>query len=316
LAQALLSPDTMCSTRTVMALGLGLSLGATAFVAPSASQGQGRLRASRATSQPSVAFGGATSEGSTGFLAAVSVGGLIAAAVSRRAAAGKASTELKLEEIPRPENNLNDPRFPLFLGSTSGYFSKNTSERHAITWTAPDQKWFEMPTGQNAIMNKGENLCYFRRKEQCIALGKQLRGMKINNYKVYRLTKDGTVQFMHPADGVFPDKVNKGRVQVNGRPFTIGMNPGNGDVKFTKYENKPYEADYLTTLFLKARTIAFYDYENLFALPNPNMDAVVLKEDEEDFKKEEYGAKLMEALKRVQDERKAVWAKQMGPGSL
>jgi len=293
----------------LVAVVLGLAC-STAFVAPAV--GPGQLRAGRA--KPSARFTSSPENSNCGLFAA-SAGFVVAAAVSRRAAAKK-EVELKLEEIPRPENNLNDPRFPLFLGSTSGYFSKNTSERHAITWTAPDQKWFEMPTGQNAIMNKGENLCYFRRKEQCIALGKQLRGMKINNYKVYRLTKDGTVQFMHPADGVFPDKVNKGRVQVNGRPFTIGMNPGNGDVKFTKYENKPYEADYLTTLFLKARTIAFYDYENLFALPNPNMDAVVLKEDEEDFKKEEYGAKLMEALKRVQDERKAVWAKQMGPGSL
>jgi len=292
----------------LVAVVLGLAC-STAFVAPAV--GPGHLRAGRA--KPSPRFTSSPESSNCGLFAA-SAGFVVATAVSLRAAAKK--EELVLEEIPRPENNLNDPRFPLFLGTTSGYLSRTTKERHAITWTAPEQKWFEMPTGAVGIMNKGENLCYFRRKEQCIALGKQLRGMKINNYKVYRLTKDGTVQFMHPADGVFPDKVNKGRVQVNGRPFTIGQNPGTGDVRFTKYEGKPYEADYLTTLFLKARSVAFYDYENLFALPNPNMDAVVLKEDEEDFKKEEYGAKLMEALKRVQDERKAVWAKQMGPGSL
>jgi hypothetical protein len=39
------------------------------------------------------------------------------------------------------------------------------------------------------ISDKGENLCYFRKKEQCIALGKQLRKYKIENYKVYRINK-------------------------------------------------------------------------------------------------------------------------------
>mmetsp|Transcript_80170 Transcript_80170/g.141460 ORF Transcript_80170/g.141460 Transcript_80170/m.141460 type:complete len:312 (-) Transcript_80170:102-1037(-) len=292
----------MSSARVVVGLGLTLAC-TTAFVAPSASQGQGRLRASRtAASQPT--FGAAAPEGSS-FLAACALGGLVtAAAVSRRAAAAK--TELKLEEIPRPEDNLDDPRFPLFLGTTSGYMSSSTKERHAITWTAPEQKWFEMPIGGWAVMNKGENLCYFRRKEQCICLGKQLRGMKINNYKVYRLKADGEVMFMHPADGVFPDKVNKGRVQVNGRPHTIGQNPSRAMCVGTKYEDKPYETDYLTTLFLKARMIAFTDYENLFALPMPNMDNLVLKADEEEYKQEEYTTNLMEALKRVQDDRKRV----------
>merc|ERR1712226_868530 len=125
--------------------------------------------------------------------------------------------------------------------------SKSTRERHAITWTAKEEFLFEMPTSGIAITNKGENLCYFRKKEQCIALSKQLRKMKIENFKIYRITKDGEVIFMHPADGVFPEKVNKGRVQVNGRPFSIGENPQPGLLKFTKYHGKPYEADPLTT---------------------------------------------------------------------
>eukprot|EP00420_Gonyaulax_spinifera_P039747 CAMPEP_0197871092 /NCGR_PEP_ID=MMETSP1439-20131203/1606_1 /TAXON_ID=66791 /ORGANISM="Gonyaulax spinifera, Strain CCMP409" /LENGTH=80 /DNA_ID=CAMNT_0043490019 /DNA_START=1 /DNA_END=239 /DNA_ORIENTATION=+ len=77
--------------------------------------------------------------------------------------------------------------------------------------------------------------------------------MKIDNYKVYRLAKDGTVTFLHPADGVFPEKVNKGRVQVNGRPFTVAQNPQPGTLKWTKYHMKSYEADPLTTMFVKAR---------------------------------------------------------------
>merc|ERR1712176_1400318 len=120
--------------------------------------------------------------------------------------------------------------------------------------------FFEMPTGDMAIMNKGENLCYFRRKEQCICLGKVLRNMKIDNYKIYRLQ----------ADGVFPEKVNKGRVQVNGRPFTTCQNPQNAELKWTKYHFKAYEADPLTTMFVKARIEAFTDYENVWTLPQPD----------------------------------------------
>merc|ERR1719204_2828240 len=129
------------------------------------------------------------------------------------AVAATASTQP--EAIPRPEDLLESPKFPMFLSSTSGYMSKATRERHAITWTAKEEETFELPTTGWAIMNKGENLCYFRKKEQCIALSKQLRQKKINDCKIYRIARDGTVTFMHPADGVFPEKVNKGRVQVN-----------------------------------------------------------------------------------------------------
>merc|ERR1712072_3254 len=145
--------------------------------------------------------------------------------------------------------------------------SKATRERHAITWTAKEEATFELPTTGWAVMNKGENLCYFRKKEQCIALGKQLRKMKIDDYKVYRIKKDGTVIFMHPADGVFPEKVNKGRIQVNGRPFTTCQNACSSDLKFTKYHMKSFEADPLTTYFIRARLDSYNDVENLFVLP-------------------------------------------------
>merc|ERR1712176_156414 len=127
----------------------------------------------------------------------------------------------------------------------------------------------DLPTGVQALMNKGENLCYFRKKEQCLCVGKELRKRKIENYKIYRIAKDGTVTFLHPVDGVFPEKVNKGRVQVNGRPFNIGQNCSPADVKWTKYHMKSFEADPLTTMFVKARVKAFADVENLFGLPNP-----------------------------------------------
>ena len=50
-----------------------------------------------------------------------------------------------------------------------------------MTWTnnrkkpAQEDNIFEMPTGGAAIMKQGPNLVYFARKEQCLALGKQLR---------------------------------------------------------------------------------------------------------------------------------------------
>jgi photosystem I subunit 2 len=65
---------------------------------------------------------------------------------------------------------------------------------------------FEMPTGGAAIMRNGENLLYLARKEQCLALGTQLRTFKINNYKIYRIFPSGEVQYLHPKDGVFQSK--------------------------------------------------------------------------------------------------------------
>jgi len=180
-------------------------------------------------------------------------------------------TEVTTAEIPRPEDLVDSPKFPLFGGSANGYMSKATRERHAITWTAKEETTFEMPTSGWAMMNKGENLCYFRKKEQCIALCKQLRSMKINDVKIYRLSKDGEVTFLHPSDGVFPEKVNKGRVAVNFRPFTVCQNAKQGELKFTEYWTKPYEADALTTLFVKARVAAYNDVVNLFPLPNPKL---------------------------------------------
>jgi photosystem I subunit 2 len=91
-----------------------------------------------------------------------------------------------------------------------------------------------MPTGGAAIMKEGPNLVYFARKEQCLALGRQLRtNFKINDYRVFRLLPSGEIQFIHPKDGVFPEKVNEGRVAVGKREFSIGKNPNPAAIKFT-----------------------------------------------------------------------------------
>ena len=126
---------------------------------------------------------------------------------------------------------------PNFGGSTGGLLSKaEEEEKYAITWTSPKQQVFEMPTGGAAIMNEGENLLYLARKEQCMALGAQFRNKfkpKIEDFKIYRVYPSGETQYLHPADGVFPEKVNEGRGQVNTLPRSIGQNPQPATVKFT-----------------------------------------------------------------------------------
>lgn len=125
---------------------------------------------------------------------------------------------------------------PLFGGSTGGLLTKaQVEEKYAITWTSPKQQVFEMPTGGAAVMNQGDNLLYLARKEHCIALGgQQLRAkFKINNYKIYRVFPNGEMEYLHPKDGVFPEKVNAGRPYCNKRDRNIGSNPEPAKVKFS-----------------------------------------------------------------------------------
>lgn len=123
---------------------------------------------------------------------------------------------------------------PYFGGSTGGWLrAAEVEEKYAITWNSPKEQVFEMPTGGSAIMRLNENLLYLARKEQCLALGTQLRTFKINNYKIYRIFPSGEIQYLHPKDGVFPEKVNEGRIGVNNKNFSIGKNPNPIRVKFT-----------------------------------------------------------------------------------
>ncbi len=131
---------------------------------------------------------------------------------------------------------------PKFGGSTGGLLTKaDTEEKYAITWTSPKEQPFEMPTGGTAIMHQGENLLYLARKEYGIFLGgQQLRKMKINDYKIYRIYPNGEIQYIHPADGVFPEKVNKGRDKVRYVDRNIGNNPSPAQLKFSG--TKTYDA--------------------------------------------------------------------------
>jgi photosystem I subunit 2 len=123
---------------------------------------------------------------------------------------------------------------PIFGGSTGGLLKKaEVEEKYAITWTSPKEQVFEMPTGGAAVMRQGDNLLYLPRKEQGIALGGQLRKFKITNYKIYRILPNGETTYIHPADGVFPEKVNEGREKVRYVDRSIGENPDPSKLKFS-----------------------------------------------------------------------------------
>ena len=84
-------------------------------------------------------------------------------------------------------------------------------------------------------MRQGDNLLYLARKEHCIALGgQQLRAkFKITNYKIYRVFPNGEMEYLHPKDGVFPEKVNAGRPYVGKKERRIGQNTDPAKVKFS-----------------------------------------------------------------------------------
>lgn len=142
--------------------------------------------------------------------------------------------QISRETIPMVETLSGQA--PLFGGSTGGLLTKAlVEEKYAITWTSPKEQVFEMPTGGAAVMRQGENLLYMARKEYCIALGgQQLRSkFKITDYKIYRVYPNGELEYLHPKDGVFPEKVNPGRPIVNSVARNIGNNPEPAKLKFS-----------------------------------------------------------------------------------
>lgn len=124
---------------------------------------------------------------------------------------------------------------PTFGGSTGGWLrSAEIEEKYAITWNSKTKNIFEMPTGGAAIMAKDDNLLYLAKKEQCLALGTQLKNkFKITNFKIYRIFPNGEVQYLHPKDGVFPEKCNEGRIGVGNISHSIGQNENPIQKKFT-----------------------------------------------------------------------------------
>ncbi|XP_073004828.1 photosystem I reaction center subunit II, chloroplastic-like [Typha latifolia] len=132
-----------------------------------------------------------------------------------------------------PQLDPNTPS-PIFAGSTGGLLRKaQVEEFYVITWSSPKEQVFEMPTGGAAIMREGPNLLKLARKEQCLALGTRLRSKYKINYQFYRVFPNGEVQYLHPKDGVYPEKVNPGRQGVGQNFRSIGKNVSPIEVKFT-----------------------------------------------------------------------------------
>ncbi|KAL7081081.1 hypothetical protein ACP275_14G017200 [Erythranthe tilingii] len=132
-----------------------------------------------------------------------------------------------------PELDPTTPS-PIFGGSTGGLLRKaQVEEFYVITWESPKEQVFEMPTGGAAIMRQGPNLLKLARKEQCLALGTKLRSKYKIKYQFYRVFPNGEVQYLHPKDGVYPEKVNPGRTGVGLNMRSIGKNVSPIEVKFT-----------------------------------------------------------------------------------
>lgn len=151
------------------------------------------------------------------------------------------TTKTKVEAKPRsfgktwtpPKLDPNTPS-PIFGGSTGGLLRKaQVEEFYVITWNASKEQIFEMPTGGAAIMRSGPNLLKLARKEQCLALTTQLRTKFKTDACFYRVFPSGEVQYLHPKDGVYPEKVNPGREGANVNARTIGDNVDPAKVKFT-----------------------------------------------------------------------------------
>lgn len=134
-------------------------------------------------------------------------------------------------------NNIIDLQMPspTFGGSTGGWLrAAEIEEKYAITWTSNKSQIFEMPTGGAAIMAENNNLLYLAKKEQCLALATQLKNsFKIKDYKIYRIFPNGEVQYLHPKDGIAPEKVNPGREGVGNIARSIGQNINPVNNKFT-----------------------------------------------------------------------------------
>ncbi|XAR57206.1 hypothetical protein NMG60_11025263 [Bertholletia excelsa] len=156
----------------------------------------------------------------------------IRAAAAEGPAAAAEKKEAPVGFTP-PALDPNTPS-PIFAGSTGGLLRKaQVEEFYVITWDSPKEQIFEMPTGGAAIMRQGPNLLKLARKEQCLALGTRLRSKYKINYQFYRVFPNGEVQYLHPKDGIYPEKVNPGRQGVGLNMRSIGKNVNAIEVKFT-----------------------------------------------------------------------------------
>ena len=60
-----------------------------------------------------------------------------------------------------------------------------------------------------------------------------LRAKRSKNLLEDSIFPNNEVQYLHPRDGVFPEKLNQGRIGVGNIGHSIGKNPQPVQVKFT-----------------------------------------------------------------------------------
>ena len=136
------------------------------------------------------------------------------------------------------ENDQKGPllgQVPRFIQSTGGMPPLAfVEERYGITWNSQEERGFELPTGGAALMHEGANVMYFARKEQCLALSRQLKKLKpgVKEYKVYRIVEGQEPALVHSSDNK-PEKLNKSREQVNTNMRKVGDNPSPHTVKWS-----------------------------------------------------------------------------------
>ena len=126
-------------------------------------------------------------------------------------------------------------QIPRFIQSTGGMPPLAfVEERYGITWTSQEERGFELPTGGAALMHEGQNVMYFARKEQCLALSRHLKKLKpgVKKYDIYRIIEGEEPKLVHTSDDK-PEKMGKERPQVNTNMRKVGDNPSPHTVKFT-----------------------------------------------------------------------------------
>ncbi|KAI5056594.1 hypothetical protein GOP47_0028412 [Adiantum capillus-veneris] len=133
-----------------------------------------------------------------------------------------------------PPQLKQDTPLPIFGGYTGGRLRKaQVEEFYVITLESPKEQIFEMPMGGAPIMRLGPNLLKLARKEQCLALGTKLCSKFKINYQFYRVFPNGEVQYLHPKDGLYHEKVNASRKGVGMNLRSIGENINPTTIKFT-----------------------------------------------------------------------------------
>ena len=85
-----------------------------------------------------------------------------------------------------------------------------------------------MPTSGAAIMQNGETL-YLAKKEQCLALGINFVPY-LKSYTRFTVSSQIVKYSIYIQDGVFPEKVNEGRVGVGNVGYSIEKSKPSNEV--------------------------------------------------------------------------------------